>query len=71
MHARVPVSFAIQETKSWDIPNGTLPGHVCYGSELWFATLLVSKQFCTISDIVEIRREMCSNSLGNHSGDGS
>ena len=46
--ARVPAMFSIQETRSWDVPNLTLPGYVCYGSKSGLATLLVSKQFCTI-----------------------
>ena len=33
MHARVPVIFSLQETKSWDAANLTLPGCVCYGSK--------------------------------------
>ena len=48
MHARVPTIFSIQETKSWDVPNLSLPGYVWYGSKSGFATLLVSDQFCTI-----------------------
>ena len=40
--------FSIQETKSWDVLELALPGCVCYGSKSGFATLLVSKQFCTI-----------------------
>ena len=48
MHARVPVTFFIQETKSWDVTDLELPGYVRYGSKSGFATLLVSKQFCTI-----------------------
>ena len=48
MHARVPTIFSIQETKSWDVPNLSVPGHVCYGSKSGFAALLVSDQLCTI-----------------------
>ena len=40
--------FYLQETKSWDAANLTLPGCVCYGSKFGLATLLVSNQFCTI-----------------------
>ena len=48
MHARVPAMYSIQKTKSWDVPNLTLPGYVCYGGKSGFETLLVSKQFFTI-----------------------
>ena len=47
-HARVPTMFSTHETKSWDVPSLTLPGYVCCGSKSGFATLLVSKQICTI-----------------------
>ena len=30
-HAHLPVIFSIQETRSWDVPNLELLGHVCYG----------------------------------------
>ena len=47
MHARVPAMFSIQETKSWCVLNLALRAYVCYGSKSGFATLLVSKKFCT------------------------
>ena len=43
-----PVILSIQETKSWDVPDLTLLGYVCYGSKFGFATLSVSDQCCTI-----------------------
>ena len=48
MHARVLVMFSILETKCWDVPNLELLGYVRHGSKFGFATLWVSKQFCTI-----------------------
>ena len=45
---RIPTILSLQETKSWNVPNLELPGCVGCGSKLGFATLLVSKQFCTV-----------------------
>ena len=60
MHARAPAVVSIQETKSWDVPNLTLPGYVCYGSEFGLAALLVS--FAKLWDH--------GDSLRDHSADG-
>ena len=37
-----------KKTNSWDLPHVTLLGYARCGSKSGFATLLVSKQFCTI-----------------------
>ena len=47
-HAHRPVIFPIQETRSWNVPELKLPGHVCYGSKMGLATLVVSDQFFKI-----------------------
>ena len=70
MHALVPAMFSTQETKSWDVPDLTLLGHVCYGSKSGFATLLVSKTVLHNRGIMCARREMYSDSLRDHSGSG-
>ena len=43
-HARTHslAMFSTQESKSWDVHNLELPGHVCYGGKSGLATLLVS-----------------------------
>ena len=43
--AHMPVILALQETRSWDVPNMELPDYVCYGSKFGLATLVVSDRF--------------------------
>ena len=35
-------ALALQETRSWDVPNLKLHGYACYGSQFGLATLVVS-----------------------------
>ena len=44
-HAHLPVIFSVQETRSWNVPELKLPGHLCYGGKMVLATLVVSDQF--------------------------
>ena len=47
-HAHLLVIFSIQEARSWNLPELKLVGHVCYGSKMGLATLVVSDQFFKI-----------------------
>ena len=68
MRARVPVIFSIQETRSWDVHNLELLGDVCYGGKLGLTTFGGIGSVLQSSEIVEVRREMYSGSVWNHSG---
>ena len=68
MHARVPVIFSIQETKSWDVRNLKLPGYMWYGSKFG-ARHVGFESVLHNYEIVEVRREMYNSSLWNHCGD--
>ena len=59
----LPVIFALQETRSWDVPNLKLHGYACYGSQFGLATLVVSDRFFKIERSLENRGEMYSSSL--------
>ena len=47
-HAHRPVIFPVQKTRSWNVPELKLVGHVCYGCKMGLATLVVSDQFFKI-----------------------
>ena len=61
---------SIQETSPWDVPDLALPGYVCYGSKIWAHHVFGFGSVLQNWEIVEVRREMHSGSLWNHSGDG-
>ena len=60
-HARLPVIFSLQETRSWNVLELQLPGYVCYGSKLGLATLVASEQFFEITRLYgEMKRRIIS-----------
>ena len=57
VRAHVLLILALQETRSWDVQNLSLPGFVSCGNKFGLTTLVVSDRYCKKSrDHGDLRR---------------
>ena len=69
---RTPTILSVQETKSWDVPNLELQGFIRVSrSQTWVCNNVVGFWTFHTQEIMEVWREMYSNSFRNNYGDGS